>query len=106
MADKEVAFSEIAEAMAKRNDGTRGESVDDYLNKQVTVSNVELVSGLDGEQLLIIHTSDGHKIRSGSKVLIKQAEHIKKKTDAGTVVKTTIIRKKSQSGGRSYYCFT
>jgi hypothetical protein len=103
---KQVAFAEIAAAMEDRRAEGRGGSIDEILNKQVEISKVEVVLSQDGGELLVIHLVDGKRYRSGSKVLLKQAVHIKAQIDAGKTVVTTITRKQSKQSPNKYYTFT
>jgi hypothetical protein len=107
MTGKQTTYAEIAEATSERRDETRGLSIDEIFNKQIVIKNVEMMAGLDNEPVLLIDTADGKRYRTGSKVLVKQAADIKKRTDAGETVTTTIIKKQSQTNPKNkYYSFS
>ncbi len=111
MVAKQVSFADID----TKKGGAGGDSikertitVDDVLNQSITVKKVEIVDGYQHEPLLLIHTKEHEKpIRTGSKVLIGQAEDsIKTHTDAGEEVKTGIKRVRSEKDkSKSYYTF-
>jgi hypothetical protein len=112
MTAKQVSFADIAGPKEEGGEGgsikERTITVDEVLNQPLTVTKVEVVAGYQNEDLLLIYTKENPKpIRSGSKVLLKQAgDKIKKHTDAGVEVKTGIKRERSQKDkSKSYYTF-
>lgn len=107
---KQLTFGEIDVKKSGSGESIKDKTitVDEVLNKPITVTKVEVVDGYQGEPLLLIHTKENSKpIRSGSKVLLGQAEDsIKAHTDAGEEVKTAIKRVKSEKNRtQSYYQF-
>lgn len=108
---KQVSFADIAGPKDESGGGSLKErtiTVDEVINKSLTVTKVEVTAGYEGQDLLLIHTKEFPKpIRTGSGPLLKQAaEKIKPHTDLGEEVKTAIKAERSKKDAtRRYYTF-
>jgi hypothetical protein len=89
-----------------RQNAPKPKGINEVLNKPLVIVGVEFEDGENG-RIGVIHTENEGDIRTGSKVLLKQMDEMKKILDSGKVKKisATIVQEKSGKTKWSYYTF-
>lgn len=73
--------------------GQWGENISNYLNQKLRVTKVEFYDGLFGK-VAVFTLANGKKVYTSSKVIVKQAEEVKKMCEEGNIVIVTPHRVK------------